>query len=379
MLDKLFPTFSHWFNQGDTTRTGVQSFRFWSYGPTWYIVTFFGDKLAIHQQALLRLLAVAHREQLETAPLVHCLADEHRGRYRWRLRRLAKHLDAGTPLVEALEQTPDALDDDTVLALRFGSQSGALQATFESLLPENQISSNLNKSNRHVWAYWIILSISIGLMLLFLMAVIAPTFKQMFQEFGLALPAPLQVLIAICNALANYAAFWILGLITICGLLWSSAARRFFRRTIAPLVMQPLALKRTAELLKLLALSVEAGRPMTGALSTLARYHFDGRVRQRLLFARNEIEQGVDSWNCLAEANILTPQQAYALASAPSNQIRAWTLRQFASTKVNSAERRLNIGLALAQPIVVLLFAAIVLFIFISFFSVLLTMITSLS
>ncbi len=379
MLDKLFPTFSNWFRPGNTARSRIRSFRIWSSGPTWYIVTFFGDKLASHQRSLLRLLAVAHREQLETAPLVHYLADEHRGRYRWRLRRLAKHLDAGTPLIEALEQTPDALNDDTVLALRFGTQSGALQSTCESLLPENPISSDLDKSHTHAWAYWVILSISIGLMLLFLMTFIAPTFKVMFNEFGLQLPTPLKVLIAICDLVGHYAALWVFALIVLCGLLWSSAARRFFRRTIAPLVMQPLALKRTAELLKLLALSVDAGRPMTGALSTLARYHFDGRVRQRLLFARNEIEQGVESWNCLADANILTPQQAHSLASAPSNQIRAWTLRKLATAKLNTAQRRLSIGLAIAQPIVVLIFAAIVLFIFISFFSVLTLMITSLS
>lgn len=348
-------------------------------GPTWYVVTWVGDGIGIQQRSLLRLLSVAHREQLEIAPLVQCLADEHRGRFRRRLRRLAKHLEAGTPLVEALEQTPDALDDDTVLALRFGSQSGTLQATFDSLLPENDLANSLNKSRGHFWSYWVVLSISIGIVLIFMMAIIVPTFKKMFEEFGLELPYPLRILIVICDALANYAPIWILAIIALCGLISSSAVRRCFRRTVAPLVIQPHALRRTAELLKLLALSVEAGRPLTGALSTLARYHFDGRTRQRLLFARNEIEQGVDSWNCLAEANILTLQQANALASAPSNQIRAWILRQFACAKVNTAERRLNIGLAIAQPLAVLFFAAIVLFIFISFFSVLLLMISCLA
>ena len=134
MLEKFFPTFRRWIYSNRTLGLDSVPFAGWFRGPTWYVSTWFGDGLATQQRSLLRMLSVAHRERLEMGPLIHCLADEHRGRYRWRLRRLAKLLESGTPLVEALEQTPDALDDDTVLALRFGSQTGALASTFEMLI-----------------------------------------------------------------------------------------------------------------------------------------------------------------------------------------------------------------------------------------------------
>ncbi len=48
-------------------------------------------------------------------PLVANFAEEHRGTYRRQLRRLALRLADGTPLVDALEQTPEVLRDDVGL------------------------------------------------------------------------------------------------------------------------------------------------------------------------------------------------------------------------------------------------------------------------
>jgi type II secretory pathway component PulF len=143
--------------------------------------------------------------------------------------------------------------------------------------------------------------------------------------------------------------------------------------------MHPIAQMRKAELLHLLAAGVDSGRPIAGSLSTLARYHFDSRVRQRLLFARNEIEQGVESWQGLKEADFLTQHQAVAVGTAPTNEIRAWILRRLASSMQADSRQRTSLGLALMQPVVVLAFGGIVLFVFVSFFSVLVALITSLA
>lgn len=349
-------------------------------GPTWYVTTWLGDSLACQQRSLVRMLSVAQRERLELAPIVRCLAEEHRGSYRRLLKRFARRLDAGVALVDALEQTPDVLDDDAVLALRFGSQSGTTQAAFEMLLSRDIPGDTAPSQNfKQVWAYWVVLACSIVFLLVVMMVLIAPTFKKMFDEFGLNLPYALQLLIAVCDGFAKYAALWILLGIVVLGLFWSSATRRFFRRKLAPIFVQPIAQMRRAELLKLLAVGVDSGRPIAGSLSTLARYHFDYRVRQRLLFARNEIEQGVEVWQGLTQAELLTAKQAVAVTSAPSTEIRAWTLRQLAAGMQVAAQQRTSLGFALIQPLIVIVFGAIVMFIFVSFFSVLIALISSLS
>jgi type II secretory pathway component PulF len=378
MLERIFPTFTRWLMQIGKPRFG--KFSLWKLrGPKWYIETWLGDSRSIQQRSLLRVLAVAHDQRLEHAPLVQSLAEEHRGRFRRVLNRLARRLGAGTTLLEALEQTPDALDDDTVLALRFGSHSGSLQSAFEMLLSrEVTATENPGSSAKQVQGYWVVLAFTIAILLMFMLSVIAPTYKKMYEEFGLTLPWLFQVLLTICDQIAMYAGLWMLLGVVVVGLFSSSSVRKFLCRAVAP-VFWPVEKARTGALLKLLAMTVDSGRPIAGSLSTLARYHFDSRTRLRLLFARNEIEQGVDSWQGLAKAGFLTGEQAEAISNAPTAEIRGWTIRRLASSLQNSAQLRSSIAFTLLQPVIVLLFGAIVLFIFASFFSVLIKMITSLA
>lgn len=372
-MTELFPTFSKWFKPHSNIRIGSWSLR----GPTWFISTWLGDTLATQQRSLLRVLALAHSERLEFAPLVTCLAEEHRGRYRRLLKRFARRLESGATFVDALEQTPDVLDDDAVLALRFGSQSGTTQAVFD-LLQSREVDSELNGA-KQMWVYWTVLACTIALLIMFMMVLIVPTYKMLFADFGIALPNQLRALIIISDKFAQYFVLWTLVGVVAFGLFWSSYVRRFVRRKVAPMFVLPLAQLRRAELLKLLAVAVDSGRPLAGSISTLARYHYDSKVRQQLLFARNEIEQGIESWQGLSEAGFLNQPQFEAVATAPNNEIRAWTLRRLASNIRATAQRRTSLGLALMQPVVVLTFGAIVMFVFVSFFSVLVQMVTSLS
>ena len=152
-------------------------------------------------------------------------------------------------------------------------------------------------------------------------------------------------------------------------LFFSSTSRRFFRRVVAPhLTMAPKS-SRSSFILHLLSISSNAGRPLSGALSTLAKYHYDKNVRQRLLFARNEMEQGVNDWQSLSEAELLTSAEAKALVASPDNKARVWLLERLAQLKSDRARRTSSTMLAIAHPVAILIFGSIVLFIFIAFFS----------
>ena len=67
------------------------------------------------------------------------MAEEHRGRYRRRLRRLGKRLAGGDSLPDALEQTPGALGDGPMLAIRLGDRSGLLPTMLSHLLKSKQL------------------------------------------------------------------------------------------------------------------------------------------------------------------------------------------------------------------------------------------------
>ena len=89
----------------------------------------------------------------------------------------------------------------------------------------------------------------------------------------------------------------------------------------------------TADVLQLLGVAIQTGRPLAGTLSTLARYHFDPAMRQKLLLARNEVEQGADVWQSLIEAGLLTHPEAHLLNTGERLGNQTWTMTQLVSAK----------------------------------------------
>ena len=112
----------------------------------------------------------------------------------------------------------------------------------------------------------------------------------------------------------------------------------------------------------MIAIASNAGRPMAGALSTLARYHFDSTLRNKLSFVRNEMEQGANLWQSMSAVDLLTDADVRALNLAERLGNRTWVLTQLANAKNRRAIRRLDYASQLVLPAVVLLMGLFVLF-----------------
>lgn len=332
------------------------------------------------QYSLLSLLAVAHEERLDPKPLIAALADEHRGRYRRRLRLLAKRLDSKTTIVPALEKTPYALSDSVVLSLRFGSQSGTLAQTYKQLIETAKPQVDESRTTQsNAQGYWAVLACTIALILLFLMFFISPTIKKMIDEFELMLPIAFRRLLMFMELVSSNSLLVVLAFFGVGWLVWSYRSRRFFRREVADRLFGRTSLLRSSQLLRMLSVAVEAGRPLAGSLSTLAKYHFDKDIRQRLLSARNEVEQGVSAWTSLVDAKIISPEEFQALSGSPTSRVQSWTLRQLAIAKLEISNQRVLVRTAFINPVVILIFASVVLWICFSSLSVLANLISFLA
>ena len=304
--------------------------------------------------------------------------DEHRGRYRRRLRLLARRIDGPATLVPSLEKTPDALSDEVVLAIRFGSQSGTLTQTYDYLLESEKPLVGYSETMRNSYrGYWIALAGSIALLFAFLMSFISPTLIRTIKELGLRPPNSIRFLQMTWELVSNNFLWLCLACVAIAWVVWSSNTRRFFGRQVVDRLFRRRPLSRSAQLLRMLSVAVEAGRPLSGSLSTLAKYHFDKKIRQRLLLARNEVEQGVHAWSSLVDAKIISTEEFQALNHASSNSVQSWTLRSLANVKQEMADQRVAIRTAFLHPIAILVFATFVLLICYSLFSVLTNLIQS--
>ncbi len=349
-------------------------------GPTWYASTWFPESLSAKQQSLLLMLASANRNRIKVEPLIYALALENRGRYRRILFRLHHKLEQGIALVDALEQIPDSLPDEQVLALRLGIQSGMLTETYEQFKPQSNVAaSNLRKEIRRNLTYWLAIAICVVLNMTLLFGIIFPVITRVFNEFAMQASIPYVLLGRTVESFNRYAFLWIIALVVFTWMLLSSSTRRWFRRRWAPYLSNSINQLRRIELFEMLGLAVERGRPLAGVLSTLARYHFDKSLRQQLLFARNEVEQGTGVWESMSRANLITSSQADALVNSTSPELVGWTLRKIGSTRRTIRNQFNSYMIQLIQPLVILFFGFIVLWITGSLMTALFSLITALT
>ena len=337
-MNQHFPTFERAWNAFGNFSPAGWPLPQWLSTPWWI-----ADTLTAKQRSLLRIVTVGINEKLELTPLIWSLATEHRGKYRRRLFQLARRLESGTPLPVALEQTPNVLSDEQLLAVRFAVQSGTLSQTLtETLSSSDTAAQQIANRLKQIIFYGGVVATLFTLVLTFMMVKIVPSFQAILDDFSLEITEPMEMLIVIANVITIWGPLFLLILLLFLWLAKSQAMRRFFRRRILSRMLKPVAQLRAANLLSLLAVTQENGRPLPGAISTLARYHYDSLIRRKLLFVRNEIEQGSELWSSMAKVRLLSTAEARALESAADAGALPWTMRKLAQWKQDRVTRRLD-------------------------------------
>ena len=192
---------------------------------------------------------------------------------------------------------------------------------------------------------------------------IVPSFQAIFDDFELDLPRITIHLINICIFIANYWYLIAFGVLLFMFVLGARRLRDFFRRTLSPRFVPPLASLHSAELMDMLGIVIKHGRPLAGALSTLARYHFDPLVRRKLLFVRNEVEQGADPWESLATTKLITGKEAKAITSATSPNTRAWSLHHLAQLRYDHVNGKFLALRGALEIVPIIVMGAVVMFV----------------
>ncbi|MEX2316007.1 MAG: type II secretion system F family protein [Pirellulales bacterium] len=317
---------------------------------------------AAQRKALLRVIAVSLEEGLPLCPLIKAWAADERGIQRRRLNRLARLLEGGMSLPSAVEAVPGLLADEDLLAIRFDAQSGTRTAAVRDRIEaRKRASGGAGRRVRNTLIYFCaVLVIGIGC-ISFSMIWIMPQLVDIFEDFDVDLPQIVRHTVGIAQFSVKY---WWIGALAAFALLWaffSARPGRFLRRSMPARLFYPLRDERSADVLQKLAITTRAGRPIPGAISTLARYHFDPVLRHKLLYVRNEVEQGADVWQSMRAIGLLRPSEERLLETAERIGNRPWVLSQLAAVKGRRTARRLERLSQLLLPALALVFGGFVL------------------
>lgn len=332
--------------------------------PTFTPQALFGPwrTTSVQRRAVLRLIAVAVDRRVELAPLLEAWAEEEWGGQRGRLRRLSATLREGVPLADAVERHPGVLGDEGNLLVRFGLESGTLP---ESLSRRVSGRFNANEPEETVYRqairYGLVLLVVLSPIALFIQTELMPEMNLIWNEFSLEKPQAMSVSTSVANVVLRLLAGAV-GLALLLGAMhllgWPT---RLLSRSVAPRLFQPIRARRVGGVLRLLGEAAAAGRPLTGAISTLARYHYDPAIRQQLLYVRNELALGADPWAAATESRLMTEAESAAAVAAEPPGVLGWTLAALGDRRRLNAERTVHLLGSTLFPLVVFGFGAFVL------------------
>jgi len=147
------------------------------------------------------------------------------GKLKNALQDVCEEIEGGSTLSEAMSKSPKVFNRLYVNMIKAGEAGGALEVILQRLADFQERAESLKRKVKGALVYpCIVVSVAI-LILTFIMLFIVPTFEKMFDEFGLTLPAPTLLLVAMSSYIANY--WFLLIIMPICAGILVKLLRKF--------------------------------------------------------------------------------------------------------------------------------------------------------
>ena len=302
----------------------------------------------IHQQTLIRMLAVASEYNLNAANLLEDLSVEMKSATAQDIPFVVSDLKSGTLVESALAAVPGIVPEPVVMALAVTQSQGLQKPLNQALLSTDSrrdemdhredttvISKLIGLFHRYIFAIWI---------LTFMMLFIIPQFKDMFEEFGIDLPPSMQLSIDLSNRIVNY---WFVPASFLLAFGLFLVFKRphllvsYFVRWIPNRWQQPVLTKR-ARKDRSFAWVVRANDDSTdAAIRFVSSSDIGVKIKKRIAAAK-KIESGTEALDALTTERVISKRASEVVSKASSSESANWLLRRMSDVKeLNSHYRNL--------------------------------------
>ena len=293
------------------------------------------ESSTIHQQAVVRMLAVASEHRLNAAHLMEDLQVEMRSATARDVSELVYEIMSGVPLESALAHVPGIVPEPVILAFAT-AQSQGLQAPLNQALlngpairrSERDHSQDVSIASKLMGLFW--RYVFCFQILTFVMFFIIPQFKDMFLEFGVDLPFSMILLINVCNKVVQLWFVFPLILITILVLAIYTKPQFFisyFTRWIPNRWQQPV-LTKNARKDRSLAWVVQSSDLASDVAVRFVSGNEIGVAKKRRLAAAEKLESGADVMETLTSERVVSRRVSRVAEAASSKESAGWILRK---------------------------------------------------
>ncbi len=235
-------------------------------------------------------------------PLVQCFQLAERGsgnpKMTQLLRDIRERIEGGAPLAQTLREFPKYFDRLTCSLVEAGEQGGILDSILLRLCVYKEKARSLKSKIKSALVYPAAVIVVAFVVTAVLMIFVIPVFGRMFADFGVQLPAPTRLAIAISDAFVR---FWYMVLIV--PVLLVAGLRRLYRTSAGryrihhlllrlPVLGDVLRKAAVARFCRTFSTLLAAGVPIMDGLETVAETAGNMVVEEAAREARQSISQG---------------------------------------------------------------------------------------
>lgn len=275
-------------------------------------------------------------------------------------------IEAGLSISDALKKHPDAFPEIYCAMIKAGELGGILDTILERLSGFLESSEALKAKVKSAMMYPAIVLTICGVVTLFLMTFVIPTFATIFEGFGKELPAPTQMLINISEFLRSQwyivigspvAAFY--------GFKYAyknPAGRKFIDRKILAAPIFGILLKKVAvaKFTRTLGTLIKSGVPIMQGLETVAATAGNVIIEEAVLAARESIREGGRLADPLKKSGIFPPMVTQMIGVGEETGALDQMLSKIADFYDQEVDTAVNGLTSLIEPLVICVMGVVI-------------------
>ena len=273
----------------------------------------------------------------------------------------------GIPLAEAMARWPKSFPLVYVAMVRAGETGGFLDVVLMQIADFRSRERDLKSKVRSSLAYPTILAVlSVGV-LVFLLTYFIPRFSGIFAGFGAALPPLTRAIVAVSRAVTDYGLLVLLGTLLVVLLVRRAmkspagrlAGERLLLRT--PGVGKVLARFALVRFCRMLGTLLGAGVPLVSALRVARETLGQQTLANAVNDAVEEVQQGRPLARSLSACRQLFPPSVVEMIAVAEETGRLdLELKRLAGVYEEDLDRQLRLLVAMAEPALLFVMAAVV-------------------
>lgn len=229
------------------------------------------------------------------------------------VKKIKEDVNQGSTLSDAIAKFPNVFSTLYINMIKAGEAGGLLDTILQRLSSYLEQADSLKRKVKSAMTYPIVVSSIATAVVIFLLAFVIPTFKDVFSSMGGKLPLPTQILVTVSETVRRYIFFLVGGvtafIITFMRLIKTTKGQKIWHRVQLKLPMFGMLLKKVAvsKFTRTLGTLVKSGVPIVQALEIVAKTSGNTVVEEAIVNAKNSIKEGESITNPIRECGIFPP------------------------------------------------------------------------